>query len=51
MSSVRAFVREQGKMAEAALQNEAVTRVRVKRLEDLLERGFWGRLKWLFLGR
>lgn len=51
--------------ARAALQNEATTRERVERLEPaiqrheelvhlharLLNRGFWGRLRWLFLGR
>ncbi len=51
MRVTRETVAAQGKMAAAALQNEALTRGRVKRLEDLLERGFWGRLKWLFLGR
>ena len=37
--------------ADAALQNEMLTRARVDRLESLLGRGFWGRLRWLFTGR
>jgi len=46
---------------DAALHNEAVTRGRVTKLEvamrqvfegsEPLRRGFWGRLRWLFLGR
>ncbi len=51
--------------AEAALTNEQITRDRTAALErrtaalaaqaaahgSLLNRGFWGRLRWLFLGR
>ena len=51
MKVTRETVASQGRIARAALENEQLTRVRVKRLEDLLERGFWGRFKWLFLGR
>ncbi len=43
---------------EAALHNEQVTRMRVEALEAhaakvgaVLGRGFWGRLKWVVLGR
>lgn len=46
------------RMAEAALQNEALTRERVATLERhalavgvVLSRSFWGRLRWLLLGR
>jgi hypothetical protein len=49
------------KCAQAAADNEQVTRVRVDALEKGIEglaaemggfvgRGFWGRLRWLFLG-
>jgi hypothetical protein len=50
------------KAAQAAQDNEQVTRVRVEALETGIEnlaremsafagRGFWGRLKWVFTGR
>lgn len=35
---------------DAALNNEALTRARVDRIEALLDGGFWARLRWLFLG-
>jgi hypothetical protein len=52
-------------MAESALTNEQITRQRVEILEirttnldgamqdvlNLLARGFWGRLRWLFTGK
>jgi hypothetical protein len=52
-------------MAESALTNEQITRQRVEMLEirttnldgamqdvlNLLARGFWGRLRWLFTGK
>lgn len=38
-------------IADAANRNEQLTRQRVTRLETLLSRTFWGRMKWLFLGR
>ena len=55
----------QRQATEAALYFERATRERVERLEnrahyietrtqrleDLLARGFWGRLKWLLLGK
>ena len=31
--------------------NEQLTRKRVEYLEGIVGRGFWGRLKWLLLGR
>lgn len=37
--------------AEAALTNEQITRRRVEAIEGLLSRSFWGRVKWLFLGK
>ena len=36
---------------KAALTNEALTRQRVDSIEDLLRRGFVGRLKWVLKGR
>ena len=52
------------RMAEAALNNEYRTRSRVDHVErcvghllevakhvEILDRGFWGRLRWLLLGR
>lgn len=39
------------KMAEAAAVNEQITRHRVEALEAVLGRGFWGRLRWLVMGR
>ena len=52
---VFAMVRKQ---ADAAVQNEAVTRTRVENLEAhaekvgrLLTRGFWGRMRWLLRGK
>ena len=36
---------------DAALFNEQLTRKRVEHVEALLYRGFWGRLRWLFLGK
>ena len=38
-------------MARAALKNEELTRARVAFMEQVIGRGLWGRLKWLFLGR
>ena len=38
-------------MAKAANQNEQVTRLRVEAVEEVVRRGFWGRLRWLVLGR
>lgn len=38
-------------MAKAANQNEQVTRFRVEAVEEVIRRGFWGRLCWLMLGR
>jgi hypothetical protein len=38
-------------LAQAAYMNEGYTRERVKRLEDAVYRPFWGRLKWLLLGK
>jgi hypothetical protein len=34
-----------------AIHNEMLTRQRVDKLEKIVLRGFWGRLKWLLLGR
>ncbi len=42
---------KQERLSTVALQNEQVTRSRVDRIEELLSRRFWGRLKWLFFGR
>jgi len=39
------------KMAEAAIQNEQVTRKRVELLEAILYRPWRGKLKWLLLGK
>jgi hypothetical protein len=39
------------KQVQAALTNEQITRQRVERVENLLQRPFWGRLKWLLFGR
>lgn len=43
------------KKAQAALDNESLTRERVGCLEralgDLLSRPLWGRLRWLLTGR
>lgn len=36
---------------EAAITNEGITRRRVSTVEDVLRRGFWGRFRWLVLGR
>ena len=51
-------IKTQAELTEAALYNEELTRKRVDGLEAwaekisrLLARGFWGRLKWLCLGR
>ena len=35
----------------SALRNEQITRMRVETLEALLVRSFWGRMKWLLLGK
>lgn len=47
-----------GEMAKAASNDEQVTRKRVDHLEKhatqvgaLLGRGFWGRMRWLVLGK
>ncbi len=39
------------KMAEAALNNEEITRKRVEHIEMVLTRPFWGRLRWLLTGK
>jgi len=56
--SRRVLARRIAPAVDAALQNEAVTRQRVEALESglsylaaVLSRGFWGRLRWLILGR
>lgn len=36
---------------QAALENEKLTRARVDILEDVFRRPFFGRVKWLILGR
>ena len=38
-------------LAQAAVNNELLTRQRVEILEGVLGRGFWGRMRWLLLGR
>ena len=54
----RAVFEEKAKKSEEtrravvdALRNEQITRERVRRLEELLSRGLWGRLNWLITGR
>jgi hypothetical protein len=54
----RAVFAEQKREAHVANVNEQLTRQRVERLErwavvvgGIVTRGFWGRAKWLFLGR
>ena len=47
-SDVFATVR---KKTDAALQNEAITRERVDRIEAFLCRSLWGRLKWVLFGK
>ena len=37
--------------AEAAVNNEQLTRRRVEHVEDILRRNLWGRLRWLLFGR
>ena len=37
--------------AAAAVKNEQITRARVERIEAVLSRGFWGRMRWLLFGR
>ena len=56
--AIRSIRSEANKAVEAvapaiqtALQNEQVTRQRVDMIEAVLARGFWGRIKWLCLGR
>ena len=49
--TVAKLITKHEQKAIAALQNEQVTRARVDRIEALLSRGFWGRLKWMILGR
>ena len=51
-------VEQLAKATQAALQNEQVTRQRVDNIEAgltrvsvLLGRGFWGRLRWLVMGK
>ena len=48
---MRARRQDAQKMAEAAVNNELLTRQRVEYLEAMIGRGFWGRLRWLLLGR
>jgi hypothetical protein len=55
---LRRKLQAEAEVAAAALQNEQVTRQRVKGLEagieylaSVLGRGFWGRLRWLALGK
>jgi len=40
-----------GIRADAALTNEHLTRQRVERLENILGRNLWGRLRWLLTGK
>ena len=52
--SLRAVARTQDQLTEGlrdAITNELITRRRVEALEELFQRGFWGRVRWLFLGR
>ena len=51
MNVSHSVFREAKARAEAALNNEQVTRVRVERLEGVVFRGFFGRLRWLIFGR
>lgn len=51
MKVTRATVAAHGEVATAALANERLTRQRVEMIEAVLGRGFFGRLRWLFLGR
>ncbi len=65
MKVTREYVEAASRKAQTALENESLTRARVGnlegslvvigkgvvRLEVVLERDFWGRLRWLFLGR
>jgi hypothetical protein len=50
-AELRAQREDTKKMAEAAVNNEFLTRHRVEALEGILGRGFWGRLRWLLFGR
>jgi hypothetical protein len=47
MAAVRAVTPD----ITSAFDNEKLTRLRVGRCEGVILRGFWGRLRWLFLGR
>ena len=47
----RRTMQEYQSMAKAANQNEQLTRQRVEAVEEVIRRGFWGRLRWLLWGR
>ena len=64
MATTEAQYRRQARVADiaseatAAAKNEQITRQRVETLErwagivgEIITRGFWGRLRWLFLGK
>lgn len=51
MKVTRAAVEQIKQEATAACTNEQITRQRVEAVEQVLRRPFFGRLKWLFLGR
>ena len=42
---------ERDKLIQAALANELTTRRRVDVIQDVILRGFVGRLKWLIAGK
>ncbi len=50
-STVAKKFTKQERLVTATFQNEHLTRDRVARIEGLLGRRFWGRLKWLLLGK
>jgi hypothetical protein len=51
MKITKAAVENVAQNAQAAVQNEQITRMRVERLETILGRNLLGRLRWLVLGK
>ena len=47
----RQIIEEHADAIKAAIVNEQLTRKRVDAIEDVLRRGFVGRLKWVVKGK